>query len=650
MILAPSLAASELPSELDFFQPIPTVSLATRLPGAILDLPASVTILDRELIAASTATNIPDLLRLVPGFQVAHATGAQYTATYHGVSDQLSRRLEVMVNGNSVYLPTNAAVEWDLLGVALEDIERIEVVRGPNAPAFGSNAIFGSINIITRKPIELAGQYLRGTLGSNETAIGVARIGGRLGRMDAVATFQYTQDDGFEAINDDKRIQNLRLHGTLDLGLHQTLDVEAGFSDGEAGADGVGTLLEPFRDRKLRDRYQALTWRGDPPEGGGFRLSFVHRETAKDDSYRVFFTPELSTRLGFDDAEVERFDLELEHRLAPLGDWRLLWGAGARYDRIESDLYLAPRGGEVSNWSGRVLMAADWRPVDSLVISANALTEFSEIADTYTSPRLGVNWRFAEGQALRASMSRSYRVFSAGEQLADYRVVLSDGTFIRQLIRATGPGLPAEQLTSYELGYLLERPSPRLSFDLKLFREEFRDGWSGARDPQRTTIWSGENGRWDTTGVEAQLRFAPDRETLIFGSYSFAETEGSEFTRIDAQGNPIAFESLDDTTPRHTLALQLSRSLARGWSGTLALFHVSDMRWLGEGGEVDGYTRLDAKVSKAMSVGGAKIDLALIGQNLTNDEYFEFRPDFVFEKPGNRFDRRVFVQLSVYWP
>jgi outer membrane receptor protein involved in Fe transport len=299
---------------------------------------------------------------------------------------------------------------------------------------------------------------------------------------------------------------------------------------------------------------------------------------------------------------------------------------------------------------GLVLMAADWRPVDSLVISANALTEFSEIADTYTSPRLGVNWRFAEGQALRASVSRSYRVFSAGEQLSDYRVVLSDGTLIRQLIRATGPGLPPERLTSYELGYLLERPSPRLSFDLKLFREEFRDGWSGARDPQRTTIWSGENGRWDTTGVEAQLRFAPDRETLIFGSYSYAETEGSEFTRIDAQGNPIEFESLDDTTPRHTLALQLSRNLAGGWSGTLALFHVSDMRWLGEGGEVDGYTRLDAKVSKAMSVGEARIDLALIGQNLMNDEYFEFRPDFVFEKPGNRFDRRVFVQLSVYWP
>jgi iron complex outermembrane receptor protein len=641
---------ADLPSELDFFAPIPTVSTATRLPSALLDTPASVTILDRAIIEASTATTIPDLLRLVPGFQVAHATGARYTATRHGVSDQLERRLEVLVNGNSVYLPTNSAVEWNLVGVALDDIERIEVVRSPNAPALGSNAMFGSINIITRRPFELAGTYLRATAGSLETAIGVARIGDRLGPMDAVATFQYTRDDGFDSIDDHKRIHNLRLHGDLDLGPNGTLDIEVGYSDGETGADGVGTPTEPFRDIKLKDSYQTITWRDTRPDGSGHRVAFTHRITTQDDSYNFFLAPDLFLPLGFLDTTAERFDLELEHTLAPGKAWRFLWGVGARYDVIESDLYLAGSGGQVSAWSGRLLAVAEWRPIESLHLNVNALTEFHEIADTYTSPRLGVNWRFADRQALRASLSRNYRVFSAGEQLADYPLVLSDGTFLRQLVKATGPGLAPEQLTSYELGYLLESPARELRFDVTLFHEELRDAASGARDPNRTTIWSGENGHWDTDGIEAQLRWAPDRETLLFAAYSHAKTHGSEFTRIDASGDPIEWESFDDATPRHTLALQVTRKLSPGWQGTLALYHLSDMRWLGEGGAVDAYTRLDARLSKKLTIGDTAVELALIAQNLTGEAYYEFRPDYVFERPGNVFDRRFFLQASIQWP
>ncbi len=643
-----SAVAADPPSELDFFQPLPTVSMATRMPGAVLDTPASVTVLDREIIEASTAINIPDLLRLVPGFQVAHATGAQYTATRHGVSDQLERRLEVLVNGNSVYLPTNAAVEWNLVGVALEDIDRIEVVRSPNAPALGSNAMFGSINIITRKPFELSGAHLRATGGSLDTAIGVARVGGKLGSMDAVATFQYTQDDGFDNIDDHKRINNLRMQGGLDLTATSTLDIEIGYSDGEIGADGVGTESEPFRDRKLKDSYQALTWRNTQPSGQGYRLAFTHRTTTQDDSYRYFITPSVYLPLGFFDSDTERFDLEFEHALAPGRDWRFLWGAGARYDTIQSDLYLARNDGEVSAWTGRLLGAAEWRPIKSLLLSVNALTEFSEIADTYTSPRLGVNWRFSKAQALRASVSRNYRLFSPGDQLADYPLVLSDGTYLRHLFRSTGPDLPPEELTSYEIGYLAEGPS--LQFDLTLFHEEFRNGGSGARDPSRATVWSGENGHWNTNGAEAQLRFAPDRETLLFASYSYAKTQGSEFTRIDDEGQPIEWQSFDDTTPLHTFALQASRKFDPGWQGTLALFHVSDMRWLGEGGKVDAYTRLDAKVSKSIKRGDTEVELALIAQNLTNDAYYEFRPDYAYAKPGNVFDRRFFLQLSASLP
>ena len=651
-----SSGAAELPrelaSEMDFYRPIPIFSSATRLRSAVLDTPASVTIIDRELIEASTATTIPDLLRLVPGFQVAHATGAQYTATYHGVSDQLARRLEVMVNGQSVYLPTYSAVEWNLLGVALEDIERIEVVRSPNAPAYGSNAIFGSINIITRQPFDLAGKYLRLTGGSLDTGIGVARGGGKVAGMDAVATLQYVEDDGFDRIDDHKRMRNLRVQATRDFGLNDVLDIELGLSTGEVGGDGDGTGLDPFRDRRLRDNYQKIEWRNGGVGDEGYRAAFSHRYTSQDDSFSYYVSPDVYLPLGYYDVPAEHYDLELEQRLAPHEDWRVLWGAGARYAVAESDLYLTRTHGKVSEWNGRLFANAEWRPRENLLFNFGALTEFHEIADTCTSPRLAVNWRFSENQALRASASRNYRVFSATDQLADYPLVLSDGTYLGQLVRSMGPGLEPEKLTSYELGYVGDWPSRSLSFDAKVFREEMRDIELGARDPDGVTIWGGEGGRWTTEGIEAQLRFKPDRDTLFVGSYSYADTEGERVIYVDANGVPVRWGSLDRMTPRHTLALQLNRKFAHDWSGTLALFHVGGMHWLGEGRYVDAYTRLDLKVAKGFRLGGADAEVALIVQNLTDDPYYEFRPNAedVDAKPGNLFERRAFLQLRLQLP
>ena len=649
-VAAPAAGADELASEMDFFRPIAVVSSATRLTNSVLDTPASVTVIDRKLIAMSTATTIPDLLRLVPGFQVGMATGNLYTATYHGVSDQLERRLEVMVNGQSVYLATNASVDWNLLGVALEDIERIEVVRSPNAPTYGSNAIFGSINIVTRQPFALRGKYLRLTGGSIDTASGVVRLGGRAGPFDAVATLQYTEDTGFARVDDDKQVTNLRVHATRQLGLHDVLDIELGLSGGEIGADGVGSFLEPFRDNRLRDNYQKMEWRRSDSVDTGYRAAFYHRYTSQDDSYRVYLAPDLYAPLGFAYGSAERYDLELEQRLVPATNWRLLWGGAARYTVAKSDLYFARTGGKVSEWTGRVFVNAEWRPHAAWLFNFGALTDFHEAADTYTSPRIAVNWRFARMQALRASISRNYRVFSAPEQLADYPVVLSDGTYVRHLIRTDGPGLAPERLTSYELGYHAESPGAGLSFDFKLYYEDMRDKSSGARDPDRVTVWSDKGGDWNTRGGELQLTVRPRPDTVVLASYAYAETDGEEFTQIDADGNPLVWRSLDDTTPRHTLALQVSHEFTPAWSGTLAAFHVSDMRWQGEGGPVDGYTRLDLKVARQFKVDRTQGELALIVQNLTDDPYFEFRPDDVYEKSGNVFERRTFLQLRLQAP
>ena len=159
---------------------LPVVLTATRLAQAPADAPGAVTVIDQAMIRASGARNIHELFRLVPGFQVGMHSGNQPLVAYHGLSDDAPRRLLVQVDGRSVYSPyLIAGVEWNQIGVDIDDIERIEVFRGSNSAAYGSNAFLGVANIVTRSPSETLGTAVRYRAGSD----GINDIGVRIGQQ-----------------------------------------------------------------------------------------------------------------------------------------------------------------------------------------------------------------------------------------------------------------------------------------------------------------------------------------------------------------------------------------------------------------------------------------------------------------------------------
>ena len=145
---------------------LPTVLSATRLKQAPAEVPGSMTVLDRELIRASGARSIPELLRLVPGMHLGYRRGNQANLNYHGTNVTEARRLQVLVDGRSVYRSGLATVDWAELALAIEDIDRIEVFRGPNTAAYGANALMGVINIVTRLPLDDHGTTLSFTRGN----------------------------------------------------------------------------------------------------------------------------------------------------------------------------------------------------------------------------------------------------------------------------------------------------------------------------------------------------------------------------------------------------------------------------------------------------------------------------------------------------
>ncbi|HSB96745.1 MAG TPA: TonB-dependent receptor plug domain-containing protein, partial [Spongiibacteraceae bacterium] len=162
VLIATDTLAAELESDpLDL--PIPQVLTPVRLKQPRTEVPASVTVIDRDLIAATGLRDLPEILRLVPGMAVGERSGWDSVVSYHGTNRRNGRRMQVLIDGRSVYQAGLATIEWSDIPVAIEDIERIEVTRGPDTAAYGANAFLGIINIITKHPDDSARLRLKTT-------------------------------------------------------------------------------------------------------------------------------------------------------------------------------------------------------------------------------------------------------------------------------------------------------------------------------------------------------------------------------------------------------------------------------------------------------------------------------------------------------
>ena len=163
--------ADDFYDETDLLADIPSVSAGSRMKQARHNSPSSVTVIDSNMIAALASNNLVEVFRLVPGFMSFYVNGSLQALSGHDLTDDDPRRLEVRINGRSVYVPSYPTVSWESLGITPDDIDRIEVVRGSNVPAYGSNAILGAVSITTKSPLKEQGTHLLVTGGSQNLSL-----------------------------------------------------------------------------------------------------------------------------------------------------------------------------------------------------------------------------------------------------------------------------------------------------------------------------------------------------------------------------------------------------------------------------------------------------------------------------------------------
>lgn len=680
-----------------FFSDLPVVATVSRLPQRLADAPTSVTVIDRDIIRASGARDLNDVFRLVPGFQTFPHNTDSARVTYHGLTDEdFSPRVQVLVDGRSLYSPLfRNGVNWALIPVALEDIERIEVVRGTNAVSYGSNAFLGVINIITVDASLTRGFSVAASQGGQGIADYTLRGGGRLGEAGALRfTYQQRSDNGLTDRYDwrdfyDTRLLDLRADlqpsniDSLEIGLGR---VEAVSQFGRLDfATGTGKLDDPFRDYEQSSTHLQLLWRRVPDAGRELRVRYAFSEDWASDAHGETKTSGFTSggatvpilmNVNAYGGRSRTHEVEAQYTFAPFADTRLAWGGSWRLDSLSAPDYLYGRD-EVSRRVGRVFGNLEWKPATWFTGNVGASQEYDSLGGDHLSPRASGNFHLDAQNTVRLGYAKAYRTGSIVDYLGDRRylpyattagVPIPLGSVYRRRFLGDAQ-MPAERMESYEIGYLGDWKPVRMSFDMRLFHEhipnrlmivsrnlpgslcDVRDLSGGCYGGTTSADFTTPTQDVVVQGMEYQWRWQPlDNTRLMLGQ---------AFTRITADFLPDPALSAQDrdklyllttrSAPSHSTSLMLMQKLPWNLEFSTSAYWLARTRW-SQNTEVPGYHRVDARLAWPFNIGGQRGELAYTVQSL-NGEHVEFKGqngnDTGTLLASRRVERREWVSLRL---
>lgn len=622
----PAIGNDLLSLEQDYFMDLPVALTATRLQQPLIEAPASVTVIDRQWLERSQARSLADVLRMVPGFLVGGENGNRPVITYHGLGEQFARQMQVLVDGRSIYAPTNGGAQWGSLGLSPDDIERIEVIRGPNSASYGSNAFFAIVNILTRHPAETQGQQMVFRLGSQGVRDLRMRHGGGTPNAAYRLTYNRQEDDGFRHKNDQRQLDNLgaRIDWMPASGI--TLVTHLGIDQTRKGVDGAVGLANPPRTFERQAGHVHLELQNSRDPDATYRLQYYYQHNAITDQYTV---QDLQGNPFFinRDSGSRRHDLELESHLRTSRDTRLVWGMGARQDSAESPFFFSGLGW-THNRLYRAFANLEWSPDPRWLMNLGGMYEYNDITGDDLMPRAALIYMPDAFHSFRLVASRAIRTPS----LVEERIRTVDGAIV------SVSGLAPEVIQSLELGYHGHWADGRLEADIKLFRNRLQDL---IRVPYEVLYGIEPTGEFanvgDLTlkGIETQVTYRPGSRVWLHGGLSLLSA------RSDNRESRLQAESV----PSHILNLALSYSPVEPWLLTAEYYHYDSVRWVDDptGPATDaGDGFLDLHLRRDL---GPRVQAALSLTDVLARGY-DTRPQGSLIKP-NRRSTEAYVSLRV---
>jgi len=561
-------------SEHDFFTDLPVVLTATRLQQPVADAPAAVTVIDRELIKASGARELVDILRLVPGMIVARHSNSDPVVTYGGLPERYSRRMQVLVDGRSVYQPFSGGVLWNDLGLAIEDIQHIEVIRGPNAAAYGPSSFLAIINIITRHPAETAGQHVSTRVGTNGVRDLIARQSNSSEQLDYRMTLSTEQDDGFPDTASAKRARFANLRVDYRVTPEHTFSTRAGLGRSHKGR-GIENDLDPERSYTTDSAHVQLRLDQDDAMGGSWTTQYYYQHTDTRDEYLVDF---MGLAIPIDDnVRTDRHDLEFERRQQIREGTRIVWGASARHDRVTSPTYFGENS-PVSDDLYRVFGNLEQSLSSAATLNLGAMYEYSDIFGDQVSPRAALNIRVNPDHTLRLIAARATRtpVLVEEKGLRVYDLNSLGIPIVVPVLVAEG-GLEPETIHYYEVGHHASLADSGLVLDTKVFSNRVRHLIDGSGP---SSISFADRGGVTYRGIEMQLAYWLGPRTRLHGGLTY------HFTRTDySDGRDGRY---GEAIPRRIFNAALTSQVTDQLRLSGTYYHYSEMNWI-DGDPSDAY-------------------------------------------------------------
>ena len=661
-MLATSDRAMAVVTESDFLGDLPVVLSVSRLSQPVSDAPAAVTVIDQDMIRASGFRDVPDLLRLVPGFSVAYTRDNTWAAGYHGLGDAYSRRFQVLVDGRSIYSPHYGAVYWADLPLAIDDIERIEVVRGPNASIHGANAFVAVINIITKTAAQVPGEFISTQAGTHDMRGLTVRHGGGDAELRYRLTASAQQRDRFDKevsgvfpnLNNGLYLEaskNYFVNGRMDWQLTPDSDVMAQFGltqgNGSAGARiGDPRLeLEPT-EQDSRALYLQFAYHKVESERREWRVQAYHTQNRFDADARA--SPLIYNGIDYGNIVVNQYLLQTRSSidLQVNEQWtsklRAVWGGELWQETVKSPQnYQSSKtmSGEIA----RVFGNLEWRPHERVLLQGGAMLEHHYFTGADISPRVAANFTLAPDHIIRLGVSRAYRSPTFFEEKGNL-ILLKDTGASADVVTVPSQGLAPEGILSREIGYVGHWRPLRLELDVRFYRDHI-DNFIGlvkvlpnpANDAgsfQPKVFFADNIGTVDSRGGEIHLRWRPVRTLDVSAHYARVFLSADTLDTNFKKDIPLS-------APRDSWGALANYRFGNGWEASLFAQYSDTQKWLTEGDITQAFTRIDARLARRWKWQGIQVEAAVVGQNLGQD-YEEFRNT-------NIFSRRVYGSLNFAW-
>ena len=626
-----ALPEGALFTETDFYAEQPVVLSVSKLTQSQARAPAAVTVIDRAMIDASGFRTLPDLLRLVPGFQVAWADSGLPIVSYQGLTSVYARRMQVLIDGRTVYNPGYGNIIWKLLPVALQDIDRIEVVRGPNAANDGVNAVQATIHIFTRHAASEQGATVHLAAGENGIRDAVARYSGGSEESHWRMTYLDRQDDWFDtryfnpldATHD--RFLNFRLDHRLNIRDEATM--EMGYSQGNWDRSAVGFNITPAQTSDVDSWYVQGRWRRVFDVDNEWSMQFHHTQYRDIEAFSLspFTTP---TNLN-NSYQRDALEWSANHRLGP--NVRINMGSEIRRESTTSETFTHTNKA-ISGWIYRLSAAGEWAFAPDWLLHGAAMLENHYYGGTRLSPRLALNWQIAPEHTLRIGAARAWRTPTFLEENGDFAFRIG-GTIYDQLILSPFD-LKPERMTTRELGYIWQAPAKNLALDVRLFHNRL-DNIIDAATPYPVPgeiVGDGADFTYANLyhatqrGGEYQLRwkYADDGWIALWQSWNSTRSDSPDYAA---------------STARLNSGLLTQRTLGNGVSASFGYYRIGDLHWVGAAEATPAHDRLDLRLSKRWKYDATHYELALVMQGVLG-KFSEYNAT-------RYFDPRAFVSLDI---